>query len=175
LTSALLKAFGYEVVLINLPEHMAIGVNVDASGVYYLYEDVKYFYLETTGEGWGIGDLPEEFEGDLAYLSPLNSIPICVLTWSASIIDSRLILSATIENVGTAEARGIKLFAGFDVGYGLILNPEESEFFDLGIEEVTSIQLRLSVPLDEHMRFVVRILDPWDMVLDESYSKWFNS
>jgi hypothetical protein len=150
-------------------------VNVDASGVYYLYEDVNYFYLETTGEGWGIGDFPEEFEGDLAYLYPLNPIPICVLTWSASIAGDRLIVAATVENVGTAEARGIKIFAGFDVGYGLILNPRESEFFDLGVEEVSSLDLFLSVPLEKRMRLVVRVLDPWRMVLDESYSNWFNS
>lgn len=175
LTAALLKAYGHDVVLVSLPEHMALGVNVDASGVYYLYEDVNYFYLETTGEGWGIGDFPEEFEGDLAYLYPLNPIPICVLTWSASIAGDRLIVAATVENVGTAEARGIKIFAGFDVGYGLILNPRESEFFDLGVEEVSSLDLFLSVPLEKRMRLVVRVLDPWGMVLDESYSNWFNS
>ena len=131
--------------------------------------------METTGEGWSIGDLPKEFEGELAYLYPLNPIPICVLTWSASIMGERLIVVATVENVGTAEARGIKIFAGFDVGYGLILNPRESEFFDLGFEEVSSLDLLLSVPFKKHMRLVVRVMDPWGTVLDESYSEWFNS
>jgi hypothetical protein len=175
LTAALLEAYGYDVVLVSLPEHMAIGVNVDASGVYYLHEDVKYFYLETTGEGWGLGALPEEFQSELAYLYPLNPIPICVLNWSASISGERLIVAVTVENVGTAKARGIKIFAGFEVGYGMILNPRESDFFDLDVEAVSSLELLLSVPLDEHMRLVVRVLDPWGLMLDESYSGWFNS
>lgn len=175
LTAALLEAYGCDVVLVSLPEHMAIGVNVDASGVYYLYEDVRYFYLETTGEGWDLGVLPEAFQSELAFLYPLNPIPICVLNWSASISGERLIVAVTVKNVGTAEARGIKIFAGFDVGYSMILNPRESDFFDLDVEAVSSLELLLRVPLEEHMRLVVRVLDPWGLVLDESYSNWFYS
>ena len=148
---------------------------MDASGVYYLYEDVNYFYLETTGEGWNIGDFPEEFQGELAYLYPLNPIPICVLNWSASIVGEMLIVAVTVENVGTSEARGIKIFAGFKVGYSLLLNPGESDFFYLDVEGASSLEILLSVPDERNMCLVVRVLDPCGLVLDESSSNFINS
>jgi predicted transglutaminase-like cysteine proteinase len=59
LASALLDPMGFDVVLINLPGHVAVGVSVDAFGTYWLHEGTQYFYVETTGEGWEIGEMPE--------------------------------------------------------------------------------------------------------------------
>jgi hypothetical protein len=175
LTSALLGSLDYGVVLINLPEHLAVGVDVDAFGSYFLHEDKRYFFLETTGEGWEIGEMPDEYEGESAIISPIVPIPICTHEWTASILRHKLTLVADIQNVGTAEAKGIKLYAAF-MGKGeQIWNPEESAFFNLNIEEETSIMLELSVPRDVRTRLVVRVLDPWGDVMDESYSEWFDT
>ncbi|MDH7508591.1 MAG: hypothetical protein QHH00_04240 [Methanomassiliicoccales archaeon] len=47
------------------PSHMAAGIWVDSSipGVYYFYHDKSYYYCETTSEGWGIGEVPGDYEG----------------------------------------------------------------------------------------------------------------
>jgi hypothetical protein len=70
--AAVLQAepFGYDMVLIQPPGHMAAGIygKDDLPGVYWEYDGRKYYYIETTGEGWGIGDLPDVYEDADAYV-----------------------------------------------------------------------------------------------------------
>lgn len=61
------ETFNYDMVLIEPPGHMAVGIwNSDPSGYHYEYDGRQYEYIETTGGGWGIGDMPEEYEGERA-------------------------------------------------------------------------------------------------------------
>lgn len=56
--------FGYDMVLIEPPGHMAAGVGGgNLRGAYYEYGGRDYYFIETTGEGWGIGEVPSEYEG----------------------------------------------------------------------------------------------------------------
>ncbi|MEM1558577.1 MAG: hypothetical protein QXG12_08290 [Thermoproteota archaeon] len=74
LVAALLDRMGYDVALLILPyeKHVAVGVSITgAYGNYYRYDGKKYFYLETTGEGWEIGEMPS-FKDTRAYVYPLN-------------------------------------------------------------------------------------------------------
>jgi len=74
LVAALLDRLGYDVALLILlyENHAAVGVSIEgAYGSYYPYEGKEYFYLETTGEGWEIGEIPS-FEDTRAYIYPLN-------------------------------------------------------------------------------------------------------
>ena len=34
----------------------------NTSGTYYMYEGKRYYYLETTGEGWQIGQIPDDYK-----------------------------------------------------------------------------------------------------------------
>ena len=63
------EAFNYDMILIQPPEHMAVGIwQSDPEGYYWELDGRTYSYIETTGQGWGVGDLPEEYEGDSARL-----------------------------------------------------------------------------------------------------------
>lgn len=77
LTAALLHEMGYGVVLISLPGHMAVGVKGGEGiyGTYWEYEGSKYYYLETTGKGWGIGEIPPEYKGMAAKIYPMRQLP----------------------------------------------------------------------------------------------------
>lgn len=69
--SSILQAepFDYDMVLIQPPGHMAAGIwQEDPSGYYWARDGRKYAYIETTGQGWGIGDLPEDYRGSQAYV-----------------------------------------------------------------------------------------------------------
>lgn len=70
--AAVLQAepFGYDTVLIQPPGHMAVGIygNADMPGYYWEYDGRKYYYVETTGTGWGIGDIPETYKDTEAYV-----------------------------------------------------------------------------------------------------------
>jgi len=69
LAASIIRAMGVDVILINLPGHMAVGVWCEECiGSYYEWEGKKYFYLETTGEGWELGEIPEQYKGQSATL-----------------------------------------------------------------------------------------------------------
>jgi len=175
LTSSLLDTMNYSVVLIDLPEHMAVGVNVDSYGAYWLHEGEKYFFIETTGEGWELGELPDEYQGEPAYIYPIIPIPICTHEWTASMLNHKLTLLADIRNVETAEASGVKLFAAFKDEEGEIWNSRESTFINLAVGEETTVMLELKVPRDMNIQIIVQVLDPWGNVIDESFSDWFET
>lgn len=48
---ALLNTFGFDAVLIVLPGHMAAGLWSDRKGAYYLHNNKRYCYIETTAPG----------------------------------------------------------------------------------------------------------------------------
>jgi len=175
LTSALLYAMGYDIVLISPPSHVGVGVAVDAEGVYWLHEAKKYFYIETTGEGWKLGELPDEYQGEQANVYPIIPIPVCTHQWTASILRRRLTIVADVQNVGTAEARGVKLYVAFEGEKGEIWNPEESAFYNIDVGGEITVVLELNVPEHVRTRLIVRVLDPWGNVMDESQSDWFET
>lgn len=63
-------SFNYDTVLLLLPGHMAIGVyGDDLPGTYYEYDSRRYYYVETTGRGWDVGQVPEEYQSVSAHVS----------------------------------------------------------------------------------------------------------
>ena len=65
LLAALLRELGCEVVLLEFPNHVAVGVEAnrdDAYGSYAPYGGKKYFYLESTASGWELGEIPTEYD-----------------------------------------------------------------------------------------------------------------
>lgn len=65
---------GYGTVYINPPNHYAVGILGDnlAGGTYWTYNNRTYYYCETTGNGFKIGELPDDFKGQSAYVYPIN-------------------------------------------------------------------------------------------------------
>ncbi len=63
LFATIVLLLGYGAVYLNPPNHLAVGVLGEESllGYYYTYEEGRYYYCETTGDGWEIGDLPPEY------------------------------------------------------------------------------------------------------------------
>ncbi len=77
LTAALLNEMGYGVILISPPDHMAVGIKGGDNiyGTYWTYEGSKYYYVETTGEGYDIGQLPPEYAHSTAQIYPMQQLP----------------------------------------------------------------------------------------------------
>jgi len=75
LVAALLDRMGYDVCLLFLSHenHCAVGIALDGvSGSYYEHDGSNYYYLESTGDGWEIGDIPSSFTDTRAYIYPVN-------------------------------------------------------------------------------------------------------
>jgi hypothetical protein len=176
LLASLIDKMGYGVVLIMLPDHCAVGVKGGENiyGSYWEYKDDKYFYLETTNTGWGIGKLPEEYENMSATIYPLVPTPILTHEWSMEARGNTGELEVTVSNLGTAAAYNVFVLAGFDAGEGMLWNGKQSELFQVEANYQVTIKLILRVPLDKHTRLVVQIVID-DSLVDESHSVWVDT
>ena len=68
LLAAIIEEFGYGAVLLDYPGHIAAGVSCtnEMPGTYYNYNGKMYYYVETTGSGWKIGQVPDQYVGQPA-------------------------------------------------------------------------------------------------------------
>lgn len=117
LVAALLHEMGYGVVLLQLPQHMAVGVkgSDSVSGSYYTYNGDKYLYLETTESDWDIGEIPSTYKSSKATIRPLIQKPEMKLTFKATVSDSDLryvyyTVHCDLENIGSGTAKDLQLY-----------------------------------------------------------------
>jgi len=182
LTASLLKLMGYDVLLLDLPEHMAVAVSSDRvtfHGYYYLENNKKYYYVETTEPGWAIGEIPEEYENTSVYLIHLVPVPMLTHTWEASntwIYPTYYTtdLTVTVKNEGTAVAEDVHVYAGFDAGEDMIWNMQTNDNFTLDIGAETTVTLHLTLSRYKYTRLVVGIVYG-GYTVDRSYFEWFTS
>ena len=65
---------GYGAIYINPPDHLAVGIlGSNLSGSYWSYQNQSYYYCETTGSGFTIGQLPTQFDGQTAYVYGIDT------------------------------------------------------------------------------------------------------
>jgi predicted transglutaminase-like cysteine proteinase len=175
LTAALLNTMGYGVVLLGFPQHMAVGVlgGQGIYGTYWEHNGGKYYYLETTGEGWVVGQIPPEYEGKTAYIYDMVPVPILTQKWEATTQVYNYRLAVTVENLGTATAQDVYIGAGFDAGNSMFWNLQKSTTFDLAPGYSITVTMYLTPPSNQHTRLMVQIVDDGYSV-DRSYSEWFD-
>lgn len=81
LGAAILKCMGYEVGLVILPGHAALGVAgaTGLPGTYVEKNGLRYYYCEMTADGWKIGEMPKEHEGKRVEIFPVPPLPVKVV------------------------------------------------------------------------------------------------
>jgi hypothetical protein len=65
LMAALLKEMGYDVGFLHLPGHLAVALRTAddySGGDYYQIGEHRYLFIESTGSGWNIGDIPDSYK-----------------------------------------------------------------------------------------------------------------
>jgi hypothetical protein len=73
LFASLMEALGYDAVCLEPPGHMGVGIYVeDFEGDNVTYEGRNYYFCETTGNGWEMGELPEDYEGETIKVYPVE-------------------------------------------------------------------------------------------------------
>jgi hypothetical protein len=63
LFATIVQILGYGAVYLNPTGHLAVGVlgGSGVHGTYWTYNNGSYFYCETTGDGFKIGEVPSEY------------------------------------------------------------------------------------------------------------------
>ncbi len=73
LFATLMLVLRYDTVYVSPPNHYAVGIyGENIRGSYLTYNNKTYYYCETTGNGFKIGDLPDEFTNSKFYIFTIN-------------------------------------------------------------------------------------------------------
>jgi hypothetical protein len=132
LMAAILKKLGYDVVLLELPRHLATGVFCNPSDFNYTvaaypYNGRDYCYLETTGEGYDIGKLPAIYASaaEVAVIPLRIAQPDLYIGWNQE-SDYRYVYAYNardtyvnvtdirIDNFGTLPAKNVKIYVALE-------------------------------------------------------------
>ncbi|MBP2144042.1 hypothetical protein J2127_001211 [Methanococcus voltae] len=115
--SAILNDLGYDVMVIEFRDHMGVAIKCNGmyTGTYYTYKNNRYYYVETTGENWNIGELPEKYREEDALVIPLVQIPRMNFDFYANLTKTDNLyvyynLVCDIENVGSGTAENPELY-----------------------------------------------------------------
>lgn len=119
LAAALLHEMGYDVLLVLLPNHLALAVqsDEDISGTYYEYNGAKYYYLEMTNKGWDLGQVPMSYQNQTPKLIPLVNRPVVRIGRGSYRYDAYFVnathvdfhLQCDVENRGPGATEGLRV------------------------------------------------------------------
>ncbi len=153
LTAALLDSAGYNVSLLRLPNHMAVGVHLTAPLLGYpLYTD-QYYFLETTVLHVPFGQVPPEYQGLInVTVYPISSRPLLLHTWKnatryrVSTGADYIQIKILVENLGTKAASAVEVRGVFYDTMNLSYNPETASISFLAPTERQMVELTCNVP-----------------------------
>ena len=159
LAATILHEMGYDVLLVTLPDHLALAVACDENreGTYYDYKGRRYYYLEVTNTGWAIGQIPQEYRSSQAKLSPLLYRPRlrlnhCSYRHDAYYSTARevpYILECELENAGPGTTEGLSIHVVFSTRGGVIVVDRTFPLDELseGVTGTYTITVEVSRPL----------------------------
>lgn len=71
LFASILSGLGFEVALIIPPRHLAVGIKGNFRGAFVSYKNNNYYYCETTGKGWQLGQVPKDYKNKRVDIIPI--------------------------------------------------------------------------------------------------------
>ena len=163
LMAAMLKELGYGVVLLLMPEanHMAVGVAGEESidGTYYEQDGTRYYYLETTGDGWNVGEVPESVRDVPAELVQVRDYPVLAFSYTVTAdseggVDGEIV----VANVGTSTATTGAVQMEFHDKRGNVVASGRKSLSNLDPEKQTRVNMSLTPPDDLSLRARVGVL-----------------
>lgn len=162
LLASLAQAMGHHAVLLSPPEHLAVGIGVPSGGQFE-HAGQSYAYAETTGDGWGLGEVPPAYEGVSVVVYPL--VPAPLFTLEASVESGRngqVQVAASSVNTGTLAADGVRLRAWIEDRWGNAYSTDVCDHGTVVPHARVACTLRLdlaTVPRGVEVRLVVRVHD----------------
>jgi predicted transglutaminase-like cysteine proteinase len=153
LTAALLESLGYNVSLIRLPQHMAVGVHLNETLSVYSYYIDQYYFLETTTLSMPLGKIPPEYQGlSNVTVYPISSRPLLIHSWknatrfTMSTGADYVSVTMMIENLGTAATSDIEVRGAFYDNTSRIYNQETMSVSSIAAGEKRVVELSVDVP-----------------------------
>lgn len=168
LSASLLEKLDYEVALLRLPNHMAVGVKLDEDAVsrYNFYTD-SYYFLETTNEGKPLGFIPKEYESPSElYVYPIKQTEFVIHNWKNGVVTiysktesgDFVKVIAFIENLGNKTAENIEFKGLFYNNQELEISSESIAVGDIYAFDKKKVILSVPKPTNLDTWFETRII-----------------
>jgi hypothetical protein len=179
LSAAILQEMGYDIVLLELPEHMALGIKCDPEqkGRGFEYKGSDYYYVETTGSDWQIGEIPEEYADQPVEVIPVYRRPMINLDFKAQCEYSKkegvVDVNVTVRNVGSQRVENTTVYIALQAEDETnVWDEVESSPVTIGPEEVYNYTAKgLIVPAGENFRVYVQAFGE-NLASENITSKW---
>jgi hypothetical protein len=162
-----------ETALLNLPGHMAIGVDVNATGIHWDLNNHTYYYLETTVAGWEIGSVPTEHVGKQVTIDSVDDIPFLMHTWEATRINNIVDATITYTNESPIRSSNYRVWVGIELDNGQLYSEKIGGYLDLDFGESKTERIHIEGPRHDTMRLIVGVLTPSGEVITQKYSEFF--
>jgi hypothetical protein len=160
LLAQLLRQLGYGVVLFLLPGHMGVGVLGDEGlpGDYVPYKGEPYYYVETTGDGWRIGEMPEEYRDAEVEVVEINAQPSLICTYGVVVPPTGGVQAAIeVRNFGKATANNPGVTFEFQKKDGSAVARKNVSFPNVRPEGKATKEFSLSPPADQALRVKIQL------------------
>ena len=179
LTVAILQEMGYGAVLLEIPNHIAVGVKCssDFPGYYYNYQGDSYCYLETTAELWDIGQMPDEYKNQKVIVKPVYKKPYLdvdfTYEYSYNAFDTYVDVDLKVMNYGSEAAKNAKIYVALQTS-------DTSKVWDSSTSEELTILpeggytqkvTNLHAPTGQTFRVYARVWGD-NVISDEMTSGW---
>jgi len=175
LMASLLESSGFNVSLLLLPNHMAVGLEVNATGAHWTLNNVTYYYLETTASAWDIGEVPAGFNYEATEVFPVGMTPYVYPSWSATRRNERVTIQVKSTNEGRLPAEGYRVWVALKDQSGFIRVEAQSVTFNLSFKEFRWDTLKLRGPRFETLRLVIGVMTPEGEIIGKVYSTFFTT
>ena len=175
LMASLLNAMGYNVSLILMPDHLAVGVALNATGVHWVHDNVTYYYLETTAPGWEEGEVPPEHDPEEATIYPVEEMPFLAYSWTATRVNNKVTVRFHVTGEGALTAEDYRVWLAVEDEEGDIVAETYSSYFDLAFGEEKWLTVKVTGPRFEKQRLVMGVTDPQDQTYFLSYSEYYTT
>lgn len=154
LTAALLENLGYNVSLIRLPQHMAVGVHLNETIPGYSYYIDTYYFLETTTLHMALGRVPPEYQG-LANVTvyPISQRPLLIHSWKSatryqiSTGEDYVRVKMILENLGNAATSNFEVRGAFYDDVSRIYNLETMNVAPIVAGQKKLAEISVDVPV----------------------------
>ncbi|MFC7077770.1 hypothetical protein [Haloarcula halophila] len=153
LLAEVFNKLGYGSILIELPQakHMAVGVkgNDEIPGAYYTKNGNKYYYVETTGSGWRVGEVPDDVkqQGAQANLLPVNKYPSLSQQWlTGPLSNGKFETLVAVFNFGTRPATSAEVQVELETEGGEIVAQKRKSVSTVGPTGRKEVKFTLDPP-----------------------------
>lgn len=153
LTAAILNSVGYNVSLIQLPKHVAVGIHLDEDAVSDEYFVDEYYFLETSSTGWFVGKVPPEHKSKTNItVYTLESRPVLIHSWknATRFTDSEgsdyIKMKILAENLGVKSSAPFEIRTSFFNLNGVIENQKTTYVPSISAGNKRIVDLTIDVP-----------------------------